>query len=979
MTKSKGKAAATQADKVVNLAGDFRGAIINIDSTIVNAAAARDAESRPPEPGESPYLGLQHFDEDNADLFFGRELLTARIAGRLGQTRFLAVIGASGSGKSSLVRAGVIPALRRGRTLADGSPPPKDSGRWAIRVMTPTAHPLDALAAALLRDSESVSAVAALRQELAEQPQTLGVAARQALAREGCPHMLLVVDQFEETFSLCRQLPERQAFLDNLIAALEPADQSTLTVLIVLRADFYAQLSQHDALRRLISQEQEYIGAMSRDELFRAIVQPAALGDWKIQEGLVELMLDDVGDEPGALPLLSHALLETWARRRGRTMTLSAYQESGGVRGAIAKTAETIFRQRLTPEQQPVARMIFVRLTELGETTDGETPDTRRRAQFSELITRATDAQTLEAVIGILVDARLVTTGVVPPEGTQVVEVAHEALIREWPTLRDWLNQDREGLIRHRQLTEDVNDWQKLGRDPGALYRGARLEQTLTWVAGSPDPLSLAEQEFLEESRRVAGEETRREQRLARARRTQLILGGAAVLLLALVVAAGLYLSGVFREKKMTGDFNIAVAEFAVLDDQGRLTNDDHDGGLLLAERVGAGLQEEFAGEQAVQVWYDAPDALRKDYATIGVVGEGIEGATAPAEAAEALEADVIVYGRVEPRGRTAVQTLHFYLNPQFGLDPNALVGNFSFANPIPIFDPTRPQEEVWLRLDPLARALAHLTMGLRWEHLGNQELALQAFEQATAAAPDSDLAHYFAGQESFYLAQRGGEAATEYVDAAEASFSEALRLNPGNARARIGLGSVYSWRADELLDRIIGDDYDGDRVAALDSVRAQAQLALDTYRPVAVGPELGNVYGLPVNRIAQLGQGISLRVMGEAAFEAGDPQAAEDAIDEATETLEAALAPLLNTEDYRLRAQALQALGSVYEWKGFLLAQRQDPAARAVYEQALGYYQQCVEQGEQFPLDEYLTGRIVGQLCVPRIEIVRQVLGGES
>ena len=139
-------------------------------------------------------------------------------------------------------------------------------------------------------------------------------------------------------------------------------------------------------------------------------------------------------------------------------MTLSGYKESGGVRGAIAKTAETVFRQRLTAAQQPIARMIFMRLTELGESADSDTPDTRRRALFSELITRATDPQTLDAVLRILVDARLITTGVVPPTDTQVVEVAHEALIREWPTLRAWLDQDREGLIRHRQLTQDVND-----------------------------------------------------------------------------------------------------------------------------------------------------------------------------------------------------------------------------------------------------------------------------------------------------------------------------------------------------------------------------------------------------------------------------------------------------------------------------------------------------------------------------------------
>ena len=185
----------------------------------------------------------------------------------------------------------------------------------------------------------------------------------------------------------------------------------------------------------------------------------------------MEVLLDDLGSEPGELPLLSHALLETWKRRRGRVMTVSGYTETGGVQGAIAQTAETVFRQRLTAAQQPIARMIFIKLAEMGDSS----LDTRRRAPFSELITRATDEAAINTVLGILTDARLVTTGTQDPGDVRVVEVAHEALIREWPTLRDWLNQNREGLILHRQLTEDVNDWIKLDRDAGALYRGARL------------------------------------------------------------------------------------------------------------------------------------------------------------------------------------------------------------------------------------------------------------------------------------------------------------------------------------------------------------------------------------------------------------------------------------------------------------------------------------------------------------------------
>ena len=541
-----------------DLSGDFRGAVINIKSTVVSNAEVKDIENLPPEPGEPPFQGLQYYDEKDADRFFGREVLVAKIVSRLANSHFLAVIGASGSGKSSVVRAGVIPALRRGERLVDGSLPPTDSGQWDIRVFTPSAHPLDALAASLTRESKSVSAATSMRADLEQEPRALNLVARRLLAQSGRKHLMLVIDQFEEIFTQCRQEDERTAFIESLLHAVDPVDPQPITVLITLRADFYAQLGEQDRLRELVSQNQEFIGAMSREELTRAILQPAALGNWKVQEGLVDVILDDLGSEPGALPLLSHALLETWKRRRGRVLTVSGYTATGGVHGAIAQTAETVFQQRLTREQQPIARMIFVKLAEIG---DG-TLDTRRRATFSELITRATDTATIDAVLSILTDARLVTTDTLEPGDVRVVEVAHEALIREWPMLRDWLNQNRGSLILHRQLTEDANDWIKLDRDPGALYRGVRLQQMSEWVKTNADLISLTEQEFLTSSQKVAEEESGQSQRLARARRVQIMLGSAAALLMIVVAVVILAANGAFAPRKMNGIFNIAVAEF---------------------------------------------------------------------------------------------------------------------------------------------------------------------------------------------------------------------------------------------------------------------------------------------------------------------------------------------------------------------------------------------------------------------------------
>ncbi|HEY6072787.1 MAG TPA: helix-turn-helix domain-containing protein, partial [Anaerolineales bacterium] len=417
--------------------------------------------------GMCPYKGMNYFDEADADLFVGREALTAKIVNRLlllpsstveYGSRMLAIIGASGSGKSSLVRAGVIPALRWD----------KASAGWGIYILTPKSNPLASLAASLTRDSESVSATTVLMDDLARDPRSLQIFAASRLQRDNHSRLLLFIDQFEEVFTLCHSEEERAAFIGNLLSACSEPN-GLVDIMLTLRADFYAHCANFPKLREALARNQEYIGAMSDLELRRAIEEPAQRGRWEFEEGLVDLLLHDVGHEPGALPLLSHALLETWQRRRNRMMTLSGYTSSGGVRGAIAETAESVFADRLAKPQQIIARRILLRLTELGdETASG---DTRRRAHTAELNAKAEDAETTQAVLNVLADARLITTG------EDAVEVAHEALIREWPRLRDWLQEDREGLRLHRQLTEAAQEWQSAQRGIDLLYRGSRLTQ----------------------------------------------------------------------------------------------------------------------------------------------------------------------------------------------------------------------------------------------------------------------------------------------------------------------------------------------------------------------------------------------------------------------------------------------------------------------------------------------------------------------
>lgn len=464
----------------------------------------------PPAPGEPPFKGLQYFDESDAALFFGREQLVSKLVSDLNARRFLAVIvGASGSGKSSVIRAGVIPALRR------------NAEHWQVYVLTPTAHPLEQLAIELTHNSESVTATATLLDDLIKDPRALYLWLRRQSANREAPsanrasssaisntryatRVLLAIDQFEELFTLCRDEVEREMFIDSLLTATSFSD---VTLIITIRADFYAHLAQYPELREAVAKQQEYIGPMTSDELRRAIEEPAKQGAadgaaWEFEPGVVDLMLRDVGDEPGALPLLSHALLETWKRRSGHLMTLKGYADAGGVRGAIAHTAETTFQQ-LSPAQQVIARNIFLRLTELGDATE----DTRRRTAMAELVPPGEEGLATRAVLTRLADARLITTS----ENT--AEVAHEALIREWPRLREWLNQDREGLRLHRQLTEAVQEWELLERDPSALYRGARLAQVLEWAVLHPEELNAHEHTFLNASKeQEEGERREREQ-----------------------------------------------------------------------------------------------------------------------------------------------------------------------------------------------------------------------------------------------------------------------------------------------------------------------------------------------------------------------------------------------------------------------------------------------------------------------------------
>ncbi len=408
------------------------------------AAAEEAAEPRASdEDDEPPYRGLARFEPGDCDLFFGRDQLTGRLLELTRSRRFTAVFGPSGSGKSSLLRAGLIPRLR-----SPHAPSPRPA---AVRVLTPGEHPLR-------------------------------VHEQRLIPKDSDGETWLIVDQFEELYTLHTGPAERDQFIDRLLAATDAA--SRLRVIIAVRADFLGRCAEHPALTDALQGATVLAGPMSRDELREAITKPAQTAGLIVERGLTARILDEVEGRPGALPLMSHALLETWHRRKGRALTLEAYQAAGGLHGAITRTAEDVYA-RLTPSQAELARRILLRLVTPG---DGA-PDTRRPTHREEFdFGEATDTAT---VIEQLVRARLLILD------DEQVDLAHEALISAWPRLRSWIDTDRERLRAHRRLTEAAAAWDALDRDSGALFRGTLLaameeafpvqdwEQTLTALEGA--------------------------------------------------------------------------------------------------------------------------------------------------------------------------------------------------------------------------------------------------------------------------------------------------------------------------------------------------------------------------------------------------------------------------------------------------------------------------------------------------------------
>ena len=526
-----------------------------------------------------PYKGLARYEPSDAEFFFGRERLVAELATHLVGAGLLGVVGPSGSGKSSLVRAGLLPALSKG--MLPGS------DRWRQLIMRPGEHPVQELGLVLGTESGIIAETAngdggdATTEgwEVGGGPvpgRAGGNVVLEAVAAAP-ERLLLVVDQFEEVFTTCRDEAGRAAFLATLTEAAEAAD-GQLTVVVAVRADYYGHCAADPSLAGLLAANHVLVGPMSADELHRAIQLPARRAGLHLEPGLADAMITEA-EEPGGLPLLSCALLESWQHRRGRTLTLAAYEQAGGVRGAVARLAERAW-QHLDPDDQAVARRILLRLAGPGE---GEAV-VRRRVPLDEFISGRDERGRL--VLDALADQRLLT------KGRDTVEVAHEALLREWPRLRGWLEEDVQGRALHRHLIGAAQEWEMGGRDLGELYRGARLTGALDWARDHHADLNQLEREFLEASRaeaerevadarRRADQEARRAWREAGiSRRLRAALAGLAVVLVLALVAGGLALAlrGRAERQALAADARRLGAQ--------ALLEDELDRSLLLARQA---------------------------------------------------------------------------------------------------------------------------------------------------------------------------------------------------------------------------------------------------------------------------------------------------------------------------------------------------------------------------------------------------------
>lgn len=455
---------------------DLRGTVEEVGDLVAAVrGTAPGPQGTPAEPLACPYKGLNQFAFEDSKLFFGRETDVQQTVELLRRGRFLAVTGPSGSGKSSLVRAGLLPAL------SAGALPGSDA--WERHVITPGRRPLSSLTMAMLAYTPDVSPVALLA-ELAD-IRTLDLRTRGAEAADG-RRRLLFVDQFEEVFTRCDDDEERRLFLDNLVEASTSGDGS-IVIVIAMRSDFYSRVAAYPDFARQLAGRQHLVTALSRGQLEAAIAQPAHLAGGEFDPGLVGRIAEDTVGRPGALPLLQFALEQLWTRRQGRRLTHRAYDTIEGVDGALAQRAEETYCE-LTKPQQQIVQTWFLELVQVVD--DIVVSSSAPSSRFVD------SNDSASALLESLVAGRLLTT-TTDDTGTPTVALAHEAVIEAWERLREWIADSRDFLQWRRRFSEDVHGWDQRGRPTHELYSSDQLRDALQRVDNARIALDPDEDAFL--------------------------------------------------------------------------------------------------------------------------------------------------------------------------------------------------------------------------------------------------------------------------------------------------------------------------------------------------------------------------------------------------------------------------------------------------------------------------------------------------
>lgn len=495
------------SDRHVEIGGNAEGnTIITGDGNVVIIQTTRPTEEEhpvaPPKIGDNPYLGLLAFQEKDADRFFGRESLTEHLwevfcelhkptTGGPPTLRLLPILGPSGSGKSSVARAGLIPELAR-RPLPELKTP-------RVAVITPGSHPIEALAGILANIvTKEPTPVAKTREFAGELREVSPHGNHDGLRRiaDSLPDiaaspLIIFIDQFEEIYSLCEDVSERAAFIANILHAA--ADVSArVSVILTLRSDFLAQTQQHPLINHAIADRGVIVPAMNSEELRQAISEPARRAGHPIDDGTVNLLISETEGREGALPLLQFALTRIWEGMAEGVEPAETIQKIGGVGGALAREAQHLY-EGLTDEDRAIARRAFLGLIRLGEGTR----DTRRRVPVSNLVAYSEELSHVQEVLRIFSrpGARLMTLSA-DLGGLETVEVSHETLFEHWDMLRKWLNTSRDDLRFHRRLAEATGHWDGQGRPDGSLWRSPDLDLLRNYHSHSSQDMTEVQIEF---------------------------------------------------------------------------------------------------------------------------------------------------------------------------------------------------------------------------------------------------------------------------------------------------------------------------------------------------------------------------------------------------------------------------------------------------------------------------------------------------